>query len=356
MCNIHTTPQHAEASAPPLRVLLLCGGQSDEHEVSLASARSVMACAGERLQITAQVISKTGKLLPPAVSRQLLSDAAQSALPPVGEALGRLESSDYDLVFPLLHGPKGEDGTVQGLLTLLGIPFVGSGVLGSAVGMDKPTMKRVFAAHGLPQVDFIVLSRHRWQAEPEAALRRASALGYPLFVKPANLGSSVGISKVVCEQGLAAAITAALRYDRRVIIEAGVVGVRELEVAVLGNDTPVASVVGEVSYASEFYDYRAKYTEGEARLSIPATIPQQVAERCQKLATEAFLAIDAAGLARVDFFYQEVTGALYLNEINTMPGFTQTSMYPKLWAASGLSYGALIDKLIELALERCAVG
>lgn len=335
----------------PLQVLLLCGGQSEEHEVSLASARSVMASANEHLQMTAQVISKSGQLLPPAVSRSLLSEHPQ-IVTSSGETLSQLEPAGYDLIFPLLHGPKGEDGTVQGLLTLLGIPFVGSGVLGSAVGMDKPTMKRIFAAHSLPQVDFIALSRHSWQTEPEAVLRRATTLSYPLFVKPANLGSSVGISKVTSEAELITAVTEALRYDRRVIIEAGVVGVRELEVAVLGNDTPVASVVGEISHNSSFYDYHAKYTEGEAQLAIPASIPDAVAERCRQLATEAFLAIDAAGLARVDFFYQEVTGELFINEINTMPGFTQTSMYPKLWEASGLCYPNLIERLIELALER----
>jgi D-alanine-D-alanine ligase len=335
----------------PLRVLLLCGGQSEEHEVSLASARSVMASANDYLQMTVQVISKTGQLLPPAVSRGLLSEHPQMATT-CGETLSQLEPAGYDLIFPLLHGPRGEDGTVQGLLTLLGIPFVGSGVLGSAVGMDKPTMKRIFAAYGLPQVDFIALSRHSWQTEPEGVLRRAATLNDPLFVKPANLGSSVGISKVTSEAELKTAITEALCYDRRVIIEAGVVGVRELEVAVLGNDTPVASVVGEIRYNSSFYDYHAKYTEGEAQLAIPASIPKAVAERCRQLATEAFLAIDAAGLARVDFFYQEATGELFINEINTMPGFTQTSMYPKLWEASGLGYPELIERLIELALER----
>lgn len=333
----------------PVRVLLLCGGQSDEHEVSLASARSVLASAGERLALTVRVIDRDGRLLSPEDSRARLCGRPTAG---VGEPLTALHLHDFDVIFPLLHGPNGEDGTLQGLLTLSGVPYVGSGVLGSAVGMDKPTMKRVFAACGLPQVDFMTASRSEWQQAPEAVLSRAEALGYPLFVKPANLGSSVGISKVASADALPAAIARALRYDRRVIVEAGVLGVRELEVALLGNDLPEASVVGEVRYAADFYDYRTKYTDGEAQLLIPAPVPEAVAARCRELAKAAFAAIDAAGLARVDFFYQESSGALYLNEINTLPGFTRTSMYPKLWEASGIAYPELIARLVALALER----
>lgn len=351
------------------RVLLLCGGRSDEHEVSLASARSVVAAAGPTLEVTPRVISRGGQLLSADLSERLLSAAAPtlSALTVAAPAepssaapsatapsetggLERLEIAAFDVVFPLLHGPFGEDGSVQGLFKVMGLPFVGSDVLGSAVGMDKGMMKAVFAAHGLPQVPHRLVARSRWQAQPDEVLAELEALPYPLFVKPANLGSSVGISRAETRAELRRALTEAARYDRRLIVERGLVGARELEVGVLGNDAPEVSVVGEIGFGGAFYDYESKYTAGEATLTVPAALPEALAARCRDLALAAFAAIDAAGLARVDFFLHE--GALYLNEINTMPGFTATSMYPRLWAATGVHYEALIVRLVALALER----
>jgi D-alanine-D-alanine ligase len=337
------------------RVLLLCGGQSEEHEVSLSSARSVIQAAGPGFEVTPLVIDKTGKLLPKANSLQALSqgrsERTQRELATVESLeLTQLDNKAFDIVFPLLHGPNGEDGSVQGMLKLMGLPFVGSDVLGSAVGMDKLMMKSVFAAHSLPQTKSIAVNRNTWQREPEKVLAKLQPLGFPVFVKPANLGSSVGISKAKDAASLRAALNEAARHDRRIIAEEAVQSPRELEVAVLGNDDPEASPVGEITYRSEFYDYDTKYTEGRANLVIPASIPKEIADQCQVLAVEAFKAVDAAGLARVDFFY--AAGKLYLNEINTMPGFTTTSMYPKLWEAAGVSYGDLVKKLIQLGLER----
>ena len=333
------------------RVLLLCGGQSGEHEVSLASARSVVGAAGNTFEVTPLVIDKTGALLSPDASQRALG-AGRVEAEAARSALQTLQPNRYDVVFPLLHGPRGEDGSVQGLLKLMGLPFVGSDVLGSAVGMDKLMMKAVFGAHSLPQVPYRGVKRTDWQARPEKVLEALDTLRYPRFVKPANLGSSVGIGKAVDEKSLRAALDEAVRHDRRAIVEQGLAGARELEVGVLGNDTPETSPVGEIRFTSDFYDYETKYTEGKADLVIPADAPENVAERCRHLALRAFEVIDAAGLARVDFFYQERTGELYLNEINTMPGFTTTSMYPKLWAAAGVSYGELVERLVELALER----
>jgi D-alanine-D-alanine ligase len=337
------------------RVLLLCGGQSEEHEVSLSSARSVMKAAGPGFEVTPLVIDKTGKLLPKANSLQALgngrSAATQRELASVQSLeLQNIDNKAFDIVFPLLHGPNGEDGSVQGMLKLMGLPFVGSDVLGSAVGMDKLMMKSVFAAHSLPQIKYQAVSRKDWQTNSDKVLTQIRRLGFPMFVKPANLGSSVGISKAYNEATLRAALNEAAKHDRRIIVEEAVSQPRELEVAVLGNDSPEASPVGEITYTSEFYDYDTKYSEGKAELIIPADVPRGIAEQCQVLAIEAFKAVDAAGLARVDFFY--ANNKLYLNEINTMPGFTTTSMYPKLWEAAGVSYGALVEKLIQLGLER----
>jgi D-alanine-D-alanine ligase len=337
------------------RVLLLCGGQSEEHEVSLSSARSVIAAAGSQFEITSRVIDKTGKLLPSEASLQALSNgpstATQNSLVAVQNLeLQHIDPKTFDVVFPLLHGPYGEDGTIQGMLKLMGLPFVGSDVLGSAVGMDKLMMKTVFGAHGFPQVSFTGVNRKEWLENPAQVLEKLESLAFPLFVKPANLGSSVGISKAKNVSDLKTALDEAVKYDRRIIVEAGLAKPRELEVAILGNDTPKASPVGEISYNSEFYDYETKYTEGRAELDIPAKISTEIARECQHLALAAFKAIDAAGLARVDFFYDG--NNLYINEINTMPGFTTTSMYPKLWEAAGISYAELIRHLIQLALER----
>ncbi len=336
------------------RVLLLCGGQSAEHEVSLSSARSVLRAAGGEFSITPLVIDKSGKLLPAQQSRQQLALAGGSAadlkLAEPAVNLQALDSSAFDVVFPLLHGPLGEDGSVQGMLKLMGLPFVGSDVLGSAVGMDKIMMKTVFAAHHLPQLPWQAVSRSKWRSQPERVLESLQYLDYPLFVKPANLGSSVGISKVHDQVALRSAIDEAASYDRRIVIEQGLEQPRELEVAILGNDAPEVSPVGEISFTSDFYDYATKYTEGCANLQIPAAVSDELCQQIQVLAVQAFEAIDARGLARVDFFLDD-QGRLYLNEINTMPGFTTTSMYPKLFEAAGVSYPQLVRRLIHLALE-----
>lgn len=338
------------------RVLLLCGGRSAEHEVSLASARAVLAAA-HGLALTPMVIARDGRLLGPEASSLALAGApqegpaARGALTAEGEKDLPALPAGFDVVLPLLHGPFGEDGRVQGLLDVMGLPYVGSGVLGSAVGMDKLTMKAAFAAQGLPQVAYEPVTRHGWLHEPATVLARLERLGSPLFVKPANLGSSIGISRVAGVQDLGPALDLALRHDRRVIVEAAAVMARELEVAVLGNDAPEASPVGEVRYSTAFYDYATKYTDGMAELVIPAPVPAGVAEAAREMALRAFAAIDARGLARVDFFYLPHGGGLLLNEINTMPGFTRHSMYPRLWQAAGLGFGALVRRLVDLALE-----
>ncbi|WP_034386517.1 D-alanine--D-alanine ligase family protein [Deinococcus sp. YIM 77859] len=335
------------------RILLLAGGQSGEHEVSLMSARSVLAALPrDQFDVTPVVISKQGRWLSPTETQR----AIESGSAPQGGdlVLHRAASAEgYDAVFPLLHGPMGEDGTIQGLLTLAGIPFVGSGVLGSAVSMDKVMTKQVLASAGIPQVAWRLAVRREWHDRPEVVRARAAELGYPLFVKPANLGSSVGISKVSRPEDLTRALDLAFHLDRRVILEAMTAHKpRELEVGILGNDAPVASPVGELRFSADFYDYETKYTEGRASMHIPAPVPTEVAERVRELALTAFRTLDCAGLARVDFFYVETTGDLFLNEVNTMPGFTTTSMYPKLFEAAGLSYSELVTRLVELALER----
>lgn len=317
------------------------------------SARSVLAALPrDQFDVTPVVISKQGRWLPPTDTVRALETGVSA---PGGDlVLHRAASAEgYDAVFPLLHGPMGEDGTIQGLLTLAGIPFVGSGVLGSAASMDKVMTKQVLASAGIPQVAWRLAVRREWAQNPDAVRARAHDLGFPLFVKPANLGSSVGISKVHGPDELDAALTLAFSLDRRVILEAMTAHKpREVEVGILGNDAPIASPVGELSFAAEFYDYATKYTEGQATMHIPAPLPAEVATRVRELALQAFLALDCAGLARVDFFYVEETGELFLNEVNTMPGFTTTSMYPKLFGAAGLSYSELVTRLVELALER----
>jgi D-alanine-D-alanine ligase len=308
-------------SPQKLRVGVILGGRSGEHEVSLRSAQS-----GET----------------PAAP-------ADSSLIPRHESL-----RSVDVVFPVLHGPYGEDGTVQGLLELAHIPYVGCGVLASALAMDKAACKAVFAAAGLPQLPFLLVQRRRWENEPEQVLADVeSRLTYPLFAKPANLGSSVGVSKATQRTELARALDQAARYDRRLLVEQGI-DAREIEVSVLGNDDPIASVPGEIVPQREFYDYAAKYLDPGSELIIPAPLSPGLAEAARQMAVQAFLAIDGAGMARVDFLLERRTGQLYLSEVNTIPGFTSISMYPKLWEASGLSYPALIDRLIELALERYA--
>jgi D-alanine-D-alanine ligase len=278
-----------------------------------------------------------------------------------GEALQTIEptsavTTGVDVVFPVLHGPYGEDGTVQGLLELANVPYVGAGVLGSAVGMDKAVMKTIFAAHGLPLVPHVTVLGWEWERDaPAIAARVRRDLGYPVFVKPANLGSSVGISKAKSDAALGDAMQRALQFDRKVVIEAGVPSVREIECAVLGNDTPEASLPGEVvvTHPDGFYSYDAKYVDATgSRWTIPADIPPETTDAVRRLSVEAFRVLDLAGMARVDFFLDGGTRVLYVNEVNTIPGFTAISMYPKMWEATGLTYSALLDRLIALALER----
>ncbi|ASC74210.1 D-alanyl-alanine synthetase [Halomicronema hongdechloris C2206] len=347
------------------RIGLLFGGCSGEHEVSIASARAIAEALAKdgndnAYEVRLVYIAKDGSWHGPETAEQVL----QTAEPLVtrgngGATLARLpvleQVNQIDVWFPILHGPNGEDGTVQGVLTLMQQPFVGSGVLGSALGMDKIAMKMAFAQAGLPQVDYMAVNRSQvWSNAcvlPKLCDRIEAQLGYPCFVKPANLGSSVGISKVRSRDQLETALDNAASYDRRLIVEAAVTA-REVECAVLGNDMPQASVVGEISFDSDFYDYDTKYTAGQAALQIPAPLPETISRQIQAYAVQAVQAVDAAGLARVDFFYVETTGQVLINEINTLPGFTATSMYPRLWQASGLSFPALVDRLIQLALAR----
>jgi len=354
-------------------VAVLFGGQSQEHAVSLASATSVMrALDPARYEVVPIGITRTGRwLVAGDPLRQLRAGEAERESPGDGpeesmalatragagsnvvELAGHAVGA-VDVVFPVLHGPFGEDGTIQGLLELAGIPYVGAGVLGSALGMDKIAMKAVFAGYGLPVGPYIAVSRHEWEADPAPVQRRAeAALGYPMFAKPANLGSSVGISKIHGPAEFAPALQRAAQYDRRLLIEQGL-DAREIECSVLGNDEPRASVCGEIVPRREFYDFRAKYLDDSSDLIIPADLPPAVSERVRALAVAAFRAIDAAGLARVDFFVRRNDGMVFVNEINTIPGFTAISMYPKLWAASGLSYAELVARLIDLAIARHA--
>jgi len=348
-----------------IRVAILFGGRSGEHEVSLASARSIMAAIDRnKYEVYPVGITKAGRWITSGDPLRQLSDGPAAAEADEGNGLvvaGRRELvpgmqqtrfPDVDVVFPVLHGTFGEDGTVQGLLEMAGLPYVGAGVLGSALGLDKAAMKDVFRAHGLPIVDHQLVMRGLWRKAPGQVV--ASVEGrfrYPVFVKPANLGSSVGVSKAHNQEELAMALDEAACYDRKIVVEQGI-NAREIECSVLGNDDPVASVVGEVVPCREFYDYRAKYIDQRSELHIPADLPEPTARLIQDMAIRAFVALDCAGMARVDFFVCRDTGKVYLNELNTIPGFTSISMYPKLWEASGLSYPALIDRLITLALER----
>jgi D-alanine-D-alanine ligase len=379
-----------------LRVGILFGGRSGEHEVSLLSAASILkAIDRNKFDVTPIGITKEGRWLAAADANGLLEGNSASARrlragdpeatpgarllhegiptllapePGVSKELVKKErlggesvgGESLDVVFPVLHGTFGEDGTIQGLFELAGIAYVGSGVLGSAAGMDKDAMKRLFAQAGLPIVKHVTLLRSDWEKSPRKAIARVeAALKYPLFVKPANLGSSVGISKAHDRKELGPALELAAKYDRKLIVEEGVGGktgrARELEVAVLGNDDPKASVVGEIIPGKEFYDYEAKYLSEGSVPVIPAKLTKAEAKKIREMAVEAFRVCDLAGLARVDFL-MEPGGRrrIYLNEVNTLPGFTQISMYPKLWEATGVSYRDLITRLIELALERHA--
>jgi D-alanine-D-alanine ligase len=384
-----------KSMAKKLRVGILFGGRSGEHEVSLLSAASILkAIDHKKFDVVPIGITKEGRWLAAGDARKLLAgDQAAIARhlragdpqatpgarllhegiptlmapePADSGASGqagtdlqtRLDGKSLDVVFPVLHGTFGEDGTIQGLFELAGIAYVGSGVLGSSAGMDKDVMKRLFAHAGLPIVKHITLLRSEWEARPRKAIAAIeSALQYPLFVKPANLGSSVGISKAHDRKELGPALDLAAKYDRKLVIEQGVGGkksrARELEVAVLGNDSPKASVVGEIIPGKEFYDYEAKYLSEGSVPVIPAKITRAQSKEIRDMAVAAFRACDLAGMARVDFLMEpDGRQRIYLNEVNTLPGFTQISMYPKLWEASGVPYRDLITRLIELAVER----
>jgi D-alanine-D-alanine ligase len=380
-----------------LKVGILFGGRSGEHEISLLSAASVLkAINKQKYDVVPIGITKDGRWLTDSHAEQLLAGNKTPAesgsnlrpgdpqatpgavvlakgeaviVPPVPQARGLMpfESAassgqkgiDVDVIFPVLHGTFGEDGTIQGLFELADIPYVGAGVLGSAAGMDKDVMKQLFASAGLTIVKHVTVLRSQWEKDKKKAIKLVeSKLKYPVFVKPANLGSSVGISKAHDRKELGPAIEMAAGYDRKIVIEQGVGGkkqkARELEVAILGNDEPKASTVGEIIPAAEFYDYNAKYIDEGSVPVIPARISKKQLKEVQGMAVRAFQSVDCSGLARVDFLMDPKNGKLYLNEINTMPGFTSISMYPKLWAASGLEYPDLIDRLIQLAMERAA--
>jgi D-alanine-D-alanine ligase len=384
-----------------LRLGILFGGRSGEHEVSLLSAASVFnAIDKNKFDVVPIGISKQGRWLTAADAERLLNGmhpeheerhlragdpevtpgAALLAqgeavvVPPEPKSSGAMtpfqtdaasamltrraadRAINVDIIFPVLHGTFGEDGTIQGLLELADIPYVGAGVLGSAAGMDKDIMKALFRNAGLPIVKHVTILRSNWDANPKKAGKLVeSKLKYPVFVKPANLGSSVGISKAHNRKELGPAIYEAAKFDRKIVIEQGVGGgqkAREIECSVLGNDNPRASVPGEIVPSKEFYDYNAKYVDEGSQLVIPAKLTKPETNKVQQLAIAAFKAVDCSGLARVDFLMEPKTRKIYLNEINTMPGFTAISMYPKLWAASGISYPELIERLIQLGLER----
>ncbi|WP_274363008.1 D-alanine--D-alanine ligase [Paenibacillus thermotolerans] len=375
-----------------IRIGLLYGGKSGEHEVSLSTAKAVIGEFDfDKYEVVPFYITKSGEwrsggqLTGPVDDVRLLQfeggtdpgvASGSKALVPLfgsltsgGSAAGATAaagkevsvssaagtssaSAPIDVVFPLLHGTYGEDGTVQGMLEMLNVPYVGAGVLASAVGMDKAVMKKMFAQEGLPQCVFRHFNRKQWERDRSYFIMEIEvSLGYPCFVKPANLGSSVGVSKARNREELIEAVRAAFEYDRKVIVEE-FVDAREIEVSVLGNDMPRASVPGEIASSSEFYDYKAKYVDGKSVMTIPADIPPEKAKEAQEMAIRAFQAIDGSGLSRVDFFLRRDDGKLLINEINTLPGFTPFSMYPLLWKESGLSYRELLDELIKLAVER----
>ncbi len=353
-----------------IRIGVIFGGRSGEHEVSLRSAESVIRALDQsKYEIVPIAINKRGKWLVSKNGRALLPGAVMNSADqpvaifgdPTEQGLTRLtddgtsgDREKLDIVFPVLHGTFGEDGTIQGLLEMADVPYVGCGVLASAAGMDKVVMKCLFRDAGLPIVDFTHFIRTQWEADPEKIEKRViDETGFPCFVKPANLGSSVGISRATDQESLHRAIELAAKFDRRIVVEKGV-DAREIEISVLGNDEPVASLPGEiVPQTAEFYDYNSKYiNDNGARLVIPAELSPEMIAEIQALAVRAFQAIDGSGLGRVDFFLERATGKLIVNEINTMPGFTSISMYPKLWEATGIGYSELIDRLVELGFER----
>ncbi len=348
------------------RVAVLFGGRSGEHAVSLMSAQSVLAALDRsRYEVIEVGITPDGAWLGGPGALEAFRAGRTAGLTPVTlypdptrPGLRRVADGALweavDVVFPVLHGTFGEDGTLQGLLEMADLAYVGAGVLGSALGMDKAAFKDVMRAHGIPVVESILVLRAAWEQDREAVLARCEALApYPLFVKPANLGSSVGVNKARHRAELAAALDEAARYDRRIVVERGL-NAREIEVSVLGNEFPEASLPGEIIPAAEFYTYEAKYHDDRSQLRIPAPLSEAQTAEVRDLAVRAYTAIDCAGMARVDFLLDRDSGRFYLNEVNTLPGFTQISMYPKLWEASGLPYPRLLDRLIDLALARKA--
>ncbi len=351
-------------STKRLRVGVFFGGRSGEHEVSLASAASVIrALDPEKYEAVPIGITKEGRWLAGAPAQKMLSEVLKCGEPvwlppdPTGAALVPVASTAQhssialDVIFPVLHGTFGEDGTVQGLLELAGLPYVGAGVLASSVGMDKDVQKRLFEYEGIPIVPFVAVHRSEWERERAKVLRTIKKeFKFPVFVKPATLGSSVGMSRVKTVKELPAAIDLAAEFALKIMVERAVTA-REIEVSVLGNDDVRASVPGEILPHREFYDYTAKYLEEGTRLLIPAPLTKKQVRTFQEYAVRAFRAIEGTGLARCDFFLERRTGKIFINELNTIPGFTSISMYPKMWEASGLPYPKLIDRLIELAFE-----
>jgi D-alanine-D-alanine ligase len=352
-----------------IRLGILFGGRSGEHEVSLSSAASVItALDPERFEITAIGIAKTGKLASVAEVRQMLPIPLHARVRQLPAAAGLVEGSwivpgvpddahrdenhKPEVIFPLLHGPFGEDGTIQGLLEVADLPYLGCGVLASAAGMDKDVMKRLFVQAGFPTLPYLSAKTASLGSRiPEIREEAEAAFGYPMFSKPANLGSSVGVVKIHGPGEFEVAVRLSAQFDSKILIEKGV-DARELECAILGNDEPEASGVGEIIPSREFYDYEAKYDDPDSRVEIPAQIPDSTTEEIRRIAIGAFQCIDGSGLARVDFFLERDSGKVWLNEINTMPGFTPISMYPKLWAARGLSFEDLVVKLVDLAMDR----
>ena len=343
-----------------LRVAVIFGGKSGEHEVSIASAASIFKYLDpSRYEAVPIKIEKDGRWMltgdvPKAISAaEVHRQTTTTAMQPI-DPTTTLTGGEIDVVFPVLHGPYGEDGTVQGLLELANMPYVGAGVLGSAVGMDKAVMKTLFRHRGLPVGPYLVILRHEWAREAEGLTARVEReLTFPVFVKPANLGSSVGISKAKTVAQFVDAMALALQYDRKIVVEAAVPNAREIECAVLGNDDPQASIPGEIIPLREFYDYEAKYLDANgSRLEIPAALSDVATAEIRRLSIEAFRACELSGLARVDFLVNRETGDTFLNEVNTLPGFTTISMYPKLWEASSVPYPELLERLLALAMER----
>jgi D-alanine-D-alanine ligase len=347
-----------------LKIAIIFGGRSGEHEVSLNSAKSVLAALNmEKYDVVQIGITHEGAWMTGENALAVLSGELQGELTPVilpgDPSLAALydtngvKLSDFDVVFPVMHGTYSEDGTMQGLLEMADIAYVGVGVTGAAVGMDKGIFKDVMIANHIPVVDGVLVLRAEIENAMDTVIEKVETLGYPVFVKPANMGSSVGVSKCDNRSSLSEGLMEAAQYDRRILIERGI-NAREIEISVLGNDFPEASVPGEVEPSREFYSYESKYVDGTSGLMIPAPIPEETAAAMREIAIKTYKAIDCAGMARVDFLLDKDSGAFYLNEVNTIPGFTSISMYPKLWDASGLPYPQLIDRLVELALERKA--